>query len=346
MSLLLKKMESKQSLAQSPFQKIAHLLPGLLFTSFFATISWGLTYIPVFQPIGAMTLSILFAILFRHFIGYPEKIKGGIDFTAKKLLRLAIILFGVKLNIHLLIQKGVELLLIDALVITFSIFMTVWIAKLLKANLTISLLLGVGTGVCGAAAILAVSPILRSKDEDTALSVGMIALIGTVFALFYSFLQPFLSLTNYEYGIWSGVSLHELAHVALATSHLDQDILAIAFLAKLGRVFLLIPLCFLLLYWVRNKEKNEQQVAISFPWFLIGFIVMSIVGSLLSTYPFFNMHIFEPMGNISSFLLTMAMVGLGLNVNLRELKSKALKPFLSLVITSILLSFLTFLIVQ
>ncbi|MBJ3773795.1 putative sulfate exporter family transporter, partial [Klebsiella pneumoniae] len=76
----------------------------------------------------------------------------------------------------------------------------------------------VGTGICGAAAIAAIAPIVKAKEEDTAIGVGMIALVGTVFAIGYTMLAPVLSLTPVQYGTWSGMSLHELAHVAVAAA--------------------------------------------------------------------------------------------------------------------------------
>src|SRR5699024_2828612 len=135
-------------------------------------------------------------------------------------------------------------------------------------------------GVCGAAAIAAVAPIIKSNDEDTAISVGIIALMGTVFAIGYTILRPFLPLDAIQYGIWSGTSLHEVAHVALAGAPAGEDGLAIALLAKLGRVFLLVPLCFIFIYIMKRKTKDEEADAkIEFPWFLVGFIILSILGS-------------------------------------------------------------------
>ncbi len=92
----------------------------------------------------------------------------------------------------------------------------------------IALLLGVGTGVCGAAAIAAVAPILKSREKDTAISIGIIALIGTIFSLIYTAIYSIFSMTTNVYGAWSGVSLHEIAHVVLAGGFGGSDALKIA----------------------------------------------------------------------------------------------------------------------
>src|SRR5699024_5359344 len=172
--------------------------------------------LPGFNHIGQLACAIIIAVMYRQFFGYPETIHSGITFSSKTLLRLAIILYGLKLNIDTIFHDGLGLLVRDALVITFSIVFTIWLAKILKADKMISLLLGVGTGVCGAAAIAAVAPIVKAKDEDTAIGVGIIALMGTIFAIMYTILRPILPLLPTDYGIWSGISLHELAHVAIA----------------------------------------------------------------------------------------------------------------------------------
>src|SRR5699024_11612669 len=105
------------------------------------------------------------------YFGYPVMMTNCIAASSQRRLRRAIILYGLKLNIDVILQDGLRLLLRDGIIIASVILLTVWAAKIFKADSTISLLLGVGTGVCGAAAIAAIAPIVKSKDEDTAISV-------------------------------------------------------------------------------------------------------------------------------------------------------------------------------
>ncbi|WP_425426433.1 YeiH family protein [Thermicanus aegyptius] len=316
---------------------------GIAFTFAIALIGYGLAQVPGFDHVGPLASAIIIAIVYRQIFGYPEAIRPGIQFSAKKLLRLAIILYGLKLNIDVIIHQGLGLLVRDVGSIVLSIFLTVFIAKWLKADSSLSLLLGIGTGVCGAAAIAAVSPILKAKDEDTAIGVGIIALVGTLFAITYTILRPFIGLTSVQYGIWSGVSLHELAHVALAAAPAGQDALAIGLLAKLGRVFLLVPLSFILMYWMKRRKKEQSAAKIEFPWFLIGFVVLSFFGSyVLGKHLFVSEDVMNHIANLTTFVLTMAMVGLGLNVSLKDLRTKALRPLIAISITSVVLSLLTF----
>ncbi len=327
----------------SPFQK---WVSGIAFTFVIALLGYGLAVIPGFNKIGSLACAIIIAIIYRQLFGYPENIRPGIEFSAKKLLRYAIVLYGLKLNIDVILNQGLPLLARDIGTIVFAILLTLLIARWIKADISLSLLLGVGTGVCGAAAIAAVSPIVKAKEEDTAIGVGIIALMGTVFAIMYTVLRPFLPLDSMDYGIWSGISLHEIAHVALAAAPAGEDSLAIALLAKLGRVFLLVPLCFILMYWMKKKSAAKAEgddTTVEFPWFLIGFIIMSLLGS----YVIGNMievpqSVMDGVGQISTFILTAAMVGLGLNVSFKALRTKALKPLIAMAITSVCLSIITY----
>ncbi|MEH7379195.1 putative sulfate exporter family transporter [Bacillus sp. JJ1533] len=318
---------------------------GVAFTFLIALLGYLLALVPGFSSIGQMACAIIIAIVYRPIFGFPEMIRSGITFSSKRILRLAIILYGLKLNIDMVLSDGIGLLVRDAVVIMFAIFAMMWLAKVLKADQTISLLLGVGTGVCGAAAIAAVAPILKSKEEDTAIGVGIIALVGTIFAIIYTILRPILPIDAVQYGIWSGTSLHEVAHVALAAAPGGEDALAVGLLAKLGRVFLLIPLCFILIYFMKRKNKNTEtgKAKIEFPWFLVGFIVMSILGS----YVFGNsIPVSDDLMNLAfaltTWLLTAAMVGLGLNVSLKDVRERAIRPLIAISITSIVLSIVVY----
>lgn len=170
---------------------------GIAFTFLIALLGFLLAMVPGFDQIGQLACAIIIAVVYRQIFGYPEAIRTGIGFSSKRLLRAAIILYGLKLNIDTVIQDGLGLLARDALVIIFAIVLTVWIAKMLKADKMISLLLGVGTGICGAAAIAAVAPIVKAKDDDTAIGVGIIALMGTVFAIGYTIIGPLLPISPF-----------------------------------------------------------------------------------------------------------------------------------------------------
>ncbi|WP_434060165.1 YeiH family protein [Peribacillus simplex] len=343
-------MEQKALITPSPNeQKKAakklnvSLISGIGFTLIIAVLGFILAALPGLNHIGPLACAILLAVVYRQVFGYPEKLRTGIQFSSKKLLRFAIILYGLKLNMIVIFHQGFPLLLRGTITIIFSIVILMIIAKWLKADFNLSLLLSVGTGICGAAAIAAVSPIIKAKDEDTAMGVGIIALVGTVFSIIYTLIYPFLSIGPMNYGNWVGISLHEIGHVALAAAPAGQDALAHALLAKLTRVFLLIPVCFILMLWMKKKGKKEGEARFEFPWFLIGFIIMSFVGSyIIGNKVMVSQKVLSDIADFTSFMLTMSMTGLGLNISLKELRTKAIRPLIAIIITSLLLSSLTY----
>lgn len=314
---------------------------GILFTFIIAAISLISSKLPLLDKVGALTIAIVIAILFRHFKGYPESYRPGITFASKRLLKFAIILYGLKLNIFDVIGEGSTLLLIDGGVIIVSIGLMLLLNHYIKGDKAITLLLGIGTGVCGAAAIAAVSPILKSREKDTAISIGIIALIGTLFSLAYTVIYTLFTISPEVYGVWSGVSLHEIAHVILAADFSGDTALRIGLLGKLGRVFLLIPLSIVLILVMnmKSQDRNTNQ-RIEMPYFLIGFVLMAIFHTCVPI-PQFIMQIIEP---LTTICLLMAMVALGLNVSFKDLQDRAFKPLIGVIIVSTILSTITFII--
>ncbi|MGW7862880.1 YeiH family protein [Staphylococcus xylosus] len=314
---------------------------GILFTFIIAAISLISSKLPLLDKVGALTIAIVIAILFRHFKGYPESYRPGITFASKRLLKFAIILYGLKLNIFDVIGEGSTLLLIDGGVIIVSIGLMLLLNHYIKGDKAITLLLGIGTGICGAAAIAAVSPILKSREKDTAISIGIVALIGTLFSLAYTVIYTLFTISPEVYGVWSGVSLHEIAHVILAADFSGETALRIGLLGKLGRVFLLIPLSIVLIFVMnlKSQARNTNQ-RIEMPYFLIGFVLMAIFHTYVPI-PQFIMQIIEP---LTTICLLMAMVALGLNVSFKDLQDRAFKPLIGVIIVSMILSTITFII--
>lgn len=321
---------------------------GILFTFIIATIGYLLMYVPGLNHLGPLACAIFIAIIYRNTFGYPLFLKSGITFSSAYLLRFAIILYGLKLNISVILDDGILLILKSIIVLTLALLVMFFIGKLFKADKNLSLLLAIGTGICGAAAIAATAPILKAKEGDTAISIAIIALVGTFFSIGYTLLVPILPISNDMYALWSGLSLHELAHVALAVEPVGDIELASALLAKLSRVFLLVPFSFILIIWMKSRKKqtNGPTANITFPYFLIGFVLMSIFGSYgIGRWIDISEGTLHFVDQTTTFLLTAAMVGLGLNVDLKVIKNQAIRPLIAMIITSVIVSLATLLLV-
>ncbi len=326
-------------------------LAGVLLTLSLALAGWAVSLIPGPAKLGPLACTLLLAAVYRHRFGYPQTLDAGIRFSSGTLLRAAIVLFGLKLDIAEVLRQGLPLLLRSGATVVFSLLAVLAIGRLLRADRKLTALLAIGTAICGAAAIAATAPLLRSKNEDTAISAGLIAVIGTLFATFYTLILPWLPLSPESYGIWSGLTLHEVAHVAMAAAAGGTDALADGLLAKLSRVALLVPLCLVIaavakLRSSRSGDPGENQTytgGFKFPWFLLGFIAASLFGSyalpLLLPDP---APLLQELSYVTTLLLGMAMAGLGLNVSVRDLRSRAMRPLVAMLIASVLLSTLTY----
>jgi len=374
-------------------------LTGILLTLSLALAGWAVSLIPGPSKLGPLACALLLAAAYRHRFGYPHALGAGVRFSSGTLLRAAIVLFGLKLDIVEVLRQGLPLLLRSGATVAFSLVAVFAIGRLLRADRKLIALLAIGTAICGAAAIAAAAPLLRSKDEDTAISAGLIAVIGTVFATAYTLMLPWLPLSPESYGIWAGLTLHEIAHVAMAAVPGGPDALADGLLAKLCRVALLVPVCLAIAgaaklrslrggdrasgrgseqnWKVEGGDRAENQASghgrasaggdrvgchanhqigdttcdrnqtaggsFKFPWFLVGFIAASLFGSYglpaLLPDPAPLLH---ELSYATTLLLGMAMAGLGLNVSLRDLRSRALRPLAAMFIASVLLSALTY----
>lgn len=311
-------MKGNNNSAASQIQSHMGFIAGIGMTLLITLLARQLAILPVLSVTGTMVLAILIGIVWRAILGLPSTASPGTNFATKRLLRLGVVLMGIRLDFGRIIASGPKIILIDSLVILFTLSLFWWLGERFHLPRRLTALVGVGTAVCGAAAIAAVAPLLQSDDDETALSVGIIALLGTLGALSYTFLHPVLHLSPYAYGVLTGSTLHEVAHVVAAGMAGGKTSGEIAILVKLGRVALLIPVALSIGYLLGREKKdttvegNRQKIPI--PWFVLGFLLFSIINSVNVFSPAIEQWILQA----SLFLLTMAMAGLGLHVDLQH----------------------------
>lgn len=302
-------------------QRWKGLFKGLALTATLAVLSGRIAEIPVFSMMGIMIISIFLGVLWKSVMEVPKDAAIGITFSSKYLLRAGIILMGIRLNFTQILDAGLPVLLIDIIVIVFTLTVMIYLGKKFAVDRHLSVLLAVGTAVCGAAAIVAVAPLIGAKKEQTAVSVACIAILGTFGAIGYILLYPYLGMDSYLYGVFAGSTLQELAHVIAAGVPGGAEGSETAILVKLGRVALLIPVAVVLGYLYRTKDEQTEQGKNRFknlpvPWFIFGFLAMSMVNTIgiLPTW------VMDALITASIFLLSAAMAGLGLSINLSDFK--------------------------
>jgi uncharacterized integral membrane protein (TIGR00698 family) len=306
------------------------LIRGIVLTGILTIVAKQITSLPFLSIMGIMIISILLGMSWRSMMGPQVNAEAGIGFSSKYLLRFGIILMGLRLNLQQIVEAGISVILVDVIVITFTLTLMLYLGKIFKVERQLSALIAVGTAVCGAAAIVAVSSVIKPKKEYTALAVACIAILGTIGALLYIFLYPVLPLETENYGVLVGATLHELAHVIAAAVPGGEVSMNSAILTKLGRVALLIPVAIILGYLFSEKEeKSNSSLAqklknLPVPWFIFGFLAMSMV----TTFGLIPTGLSNFLIELSVYLLAMAMAGIGLGINFGDFKKVGAKPII------------------
>ena len=279
--------------------------------------------LPGFQLIGALVIALLLGMAAQLIPGLKPTCISGTSFIANKFLRLGIILLGFKLNLIVLASKGPKMLLYAAFVVTVVIIINYLLLKhLFHTSPQLSLLTASGCGICGAAAIMGISPILKAKKDDTVLAVAVICVMGTLFTLLevQLFNHGWLNLTSEQYGIFAGGSLHEIAHAVAAGNAGGAAAEEVAVLSKLSRVIMLVPVALIFSIFA-NRNTDEGQAGkhkLPIPWFMLGFLAASACGTYVSVLA----PAVPKLVDLAYLILGMAMAALGINMHYGVIKER------------------------
>ncbi|RAL22067.1 YeiH family protein [Thermoflavimicrobium daqui] len=309
---------------------------GLIISAGMGLLAKALSSLPFLSIMGQLVIAILIGMIWRAIWGIQTTWQGGIAFSSKNLLRFGIILLGVRLNLADIWNAGPKLLLLAVLNLTFAFIIVIILSKLFKIDKNTSLLTASGTAICGAAAISAISSQIQAKNQETAISITTIALLGTLFTLGYTYLAPWLGLSPANYGLFAGSTLHEIAHVVAAAAPFGKEAMNLAVTVKLTRVALLVPVAILISLFTHstNQGQSRNWKSIQIPWFIFGFLFMSG----LHTFHIIPETWVDPILLVSYFFMATAMASLGLNVDIKEIRRVGKKTMLVGLIGSIFLS--------
>lgn len=309
------------------------MLHGVLLIGLFSCAAFYIGSAQIFKDLSlspmiiGIVLGMLYANSLRNHL--PATWVPGIVFCSKKILRLGIILYGFRLTFQDIANVGVAGILIDAIVVTVTILGGVAIGRMLKMDREIALLTSVGSGICGAAAVLGAESTIQTKPYKTAVAVATVVIFGTISMFIYpiAYRSGILGLEPTEMGIYSGSTLHEVAHAVGAGNAMGESIANVAIIVKMIRVMLLVPVLIILGWWVASQARRSGSGAkggkIAIPWFALGFLVVIGFNSL-NLLPAAAVDVIN---YIDTFLLTMAMVALGAETSIDKFKKAGAKPF-------------------
>lgn len=244
------------------------LLPGLLLTSAFALAAMQLGRLPWFQAhgLGALTIAIALGMLLGNtlYARFAAPTLPGVAFAKQRLLRLGIILFGLRLTFQEIGQVGLAGVLIDAAMLT-STFLLAWVAgsRLFGLERNTVVLIGAGSAICGAAAIMAAEPVIKARPEQVAVAIATVVVFGTLAMVLYPFLYQWAQAAGWTafsaqtYGVYAGATIHEVAQVVVAGAAAGPDAANTAVIAKMVRVMMLAPFL-VTLAWVLSRTVSRQ----------------------------------------------------------------------------------------
>lgn len=312
-------------------------LHGLLLSLFVAITA---LVISNFLPLGSVAIAIIIGAIVGNIFTLDKKYNSGIGYAEKTLLAYAITLLGINLDFNILVNLGFNSILLIIIGMTVTIYGATLIGKRMGFDKDFALILGVGNGVCGSAAIAATKDIVKLDKEKTALAVAIVNFLGTVGIFLLPLIGVYiLQFSDVETGVLIGNTLQAVGHVVASGFSISDSAGQSATIVKMGRVLMLTPLVFILIFIVskRSKNINGEVNKVSVPFFIWGFLFFAIVATL-DILPTFAV---ESISTISKYLLIIAMSAIGLKINFSTIKthgSDALKLSLYVFILQIVFS--------
>ncbi|MGX9697452.1 YeiH family protein [Janthinobacterium lividum] len=321
--------------------RYGRLLPGLLLSG---VIAWGAIQLGKLEwmqshGMSALTLAIMLGIVLGNSVygRLAPTCGAGVAFSKQTILRLGIILYGFRLTFQDIGQVGLAGIAIDALVLASTFGLAMFLGtKVFKLERNSAILIGAGSSICGAAAVMATEPVVKGRSEDVTVAVSTVVVFGTIAIFLYPLLYQLnqgwhvLAATPSAFGVYIGSTVHEVAQVVAAGKSIGQEAANAAVIAKMVRVMMLAPfLVILSAVLARGKAKggnngHDKAAKLAIPWF--AFIFIGVVA--------FNSLGLLPAGTVATIteldtvLLAMAMAALGLTTHMSAIRRAGIKPLL------------------
>lgn len=316
-------------------------LPGILLSGVVTVIGLWLSTFNWAHQFGfsALTLAIIVGMIIGNTVyRYVAPIAHtGITFSKGRILKAGIVLYGFRLTFQQIAGVGVQSILSDIFIISTTFSLAYFIGhKWLKLDRDSAILIGAGSSICGAAAVMATEPVVKAHAEKVTVAVATVVIFGTLGIFLYPemYRLGWWTMSNHTYGVYVGSTIHEVAQVVAAGRSISPEVANIAVTTKMIRVMLLAPFLLALSFWLMDRRKGDEghskkAARITIPWFAFMFIGVAIFNS-------FNLvpkNIINILLQIDTILLTMAMAALGVTTHIQAIKQAGSKPlFLGLLL--------------
>lgn len=326
--------------------RILKLLPGMFLSVAIAALACWLESLLPIHLIGAAIIAMFIGIFLNSVLKNTALFESGLKFTSKKILKFAIILLGLSLNITTILNVGRMSLTVMIFTLLTCFGGGYFIGKALGLNWKLSNLISAGTGICGGSAIAAIAPTIDADDNDIAYAMSATFLFDMAMIVLFPIMGRALGMSDQAFGIWAGTAVNDTSSVVATGYAFSEGAGDFATMVKLTRTLAIIPTVITFAFiqlrlkrqeaMVNRHENHSLKVSFSirkiFPWFILGFLAMSVLASLFSI----PTEIVSGSKAMSKFLMVCALAAIGVNTSFGSMKKAGVRPMIHGFIISVL----------
>ncbi|MEV0033394.1 putative sulfate exporter family transporter [Nocardia sp. NPDC050793] len=270
-----------------------------------------------------LLIAIIAGAVVANLVSLPQRIQPGLQFCAKRLLRLGVALLGLQVTFTDILGLGSATLAVVVAVVVLGIGVTMLLGRLLGVSWTQRLLIACGFSICGAAAVAAVDGVAEAKEEELITALALVVVFGTLLIAILPPAAQSLGMNEHASGVWAGAAIHEVAQVVAAGGAIGGTALTTAVVVKLARVALLAPVLAAIGWHLRRSSQHESGRSVPLvPLFVLGFLACAGLRTT-GTLPAI---VLDAAGFTQTTLLTAAMFALGTGVRLDTLARVGIRP--------------------
>ena len=313
-------------------------IPGIILSAVIAFLACWIENILPIHLIGSAVIAMFIGMFLNHYLHNTTLFSDGLKFTPKKILKFAIILLGLSLNITTILHVGKMSLTVMIFTLLTCFGGGYFIGKALGLNWKLSNLISAGTGICGGSAIAAIAPTIDADDNDVAYAMSATFLFDMAMIVLFPIMGRALGMTDEAFGIWTGTAVNDTSSVVATGYAFSEGAGDFATMVKLTRTLAIIPTVITFAFIQLNLKRKEAQATCQndssikanfsikkiFPWFIIGFVIMSCIASI---FPI-PATVISGTKALSKFLMVCALAAIGLNTSFSNMKKAGIRPMI------------------
>ncbi|MDH6244305.1 putative sulfate exporter family transporter [Mycobacterium sp. OTB74] len=297
------------------------LIPGIAACAIATGVSVEINR--VFPTVSPLLIAIVLGALMANLVAVPERLVPGLQFSAKRLLRMGVALLGLQLALGDILVLGPGVFGMVVAIVVLGIAGTVFMGKLMGLSWTQRMLIACGFSICGAAAVAAADGVIEGEDEEVLTAIALVVVFGTLMIPVIPLLADIIGLSHRQAGMWAGGSIHEVAQVVAAGGAIGAGALSVAVVIKLARVLMLAPVMAVLsLRQRRLAPGTEVRRPPLVPLFVVAFLVCMAIRST-GVVP---AGVLDVAHVAQTALLTASMFALGAGVHIATLRKVGMRP--------------------